>query len=269
LKAFFDAKKTKSPQYSMSAFIRRAGLGHSSRGYFKMIVDGTRNLSVHTIRRFIEALDLTAKEALYFENLVCFNQAKSDKDKDFYFQRLKLAAKNDSSRQLDLLESQYMYYCNWYVIAVRELVGLTEFIEEPAWIVKQLRGKISKKQAEEALSHLEKLGLIKHDPSGKLIQSEPLVKYNRGAFSALMHKFHLEMMDRAREGLAEDESPDLQFSCVTLSCNRALVADIKNDIDAFRDTICTKYGISNDPDAVVQLNLQLFQLTPVPANKKR
>ena len=262
LKDFYETKKNLNPQYSMSSFTRRAGLGESSRGYLKLIIEGKRNLTTHTLRRFSEALGLAAKDALYFENLVYFNQAKTGKDRDFYFQRMAISASGQESKQFELLRSQYQYHSNWYYVAVREIAGLASFKEEPSWISNQLRGKISSKQAQEALTHLERLGLLRRH-SGKLIQSEPLVKYTGGQFNNIIQKFHGEMIDRAKESLVEDSYEERNASCVTLSCDHARLAELKKRIDQFRDQVTTEFGVgSKSPDAVIQVNVQLFQLTP-------
>ncbi|HUP58704.1 MAG TPA: TIGR02147 family protein, partial [Bdellovibrionota bacterium] len=134
LKAFYETKKVTNPAYSMSTFTRRAGLGHNSRGYLKLIIEGKRNLTPHTVRRFADALGLQPREALYFENLVYFNQAKTPKDKDYYFQRVSISTAGRESKPFELLRSQYQFYSNWYYVAVWSLAGLPSFNEDPEWI---------------------------------------------------------------------------------------------------------------------------------------
>ena len=274
LGAFYESKKDKNPSYSMSAFARKAGLGHNSRGYLKLVMEGKRNLTPHTLRSFSDALNLNPKESLYFENLVYFNQAKKSKDKEYYFQRLVASAEGKETQQFEILKSQHNYYSHWYVVAVRELVALAEFKEDPAWIVSQLRGKISKQQAAEALIHLERLGMIKREESGKLVQSEPLVKYATGTFNYTVQKFQSEMLDRAKESLEEDDYDERDCSSITVSCNREHLPEMKKMVSDFRDQMCMKFGLESEmetkkPDSVFQVGLQLFQLTPIKKNKSK
>ena len=265
LNAFYEARRAANPAYSMSAFARRAGLGANSRGYLKLIIEGKRNLTAHTLRRFSDALGLGAKAALYFENLVHFNQAKTAQDRDYYFQRLTVAAGTEKSEQFELLQSQYLYYSNWYLVPVRELVALEGFSEEPEWIVGKLRGKITKKQAQEAIASLERLGMLQRDAeTGKLRQSEPLVKYSGGTFRTVIQKFHGEMIDRARESLFDDPYEDREASCVTFACDSSRVGDMKKAIAEFRDKMNLEFGENSRAlNSVFQLNVQIFQLTPV------
>jgi len=271
LNAFYAAKRAANPAYSMSAFARRAGLGANSRGYLKLIIEGKRNLTAHTLRRFTDALGLGAKASLYFENLVYFNQAKTPQDRDYYFQRLTLAAGAERSSQFELLQSQYLYYSNWYLVPVRELVGLDGFREDPEWIASSLRGKITRKQAQEALAVLERLGMIVRESStGRLRQAEPLVKYSGGVFRSSIQKFHIEMMERAKESLIDDPYEEREASCVTLACDGSRVPEMKKAIAEFRDRMNLEFGEnSRENNAVIQLNVQIFQMTPIQSRPQK
>lgn len=263
LKAFWSFKQQVNPAYSATAFAIRAGLGANSRGYLKLVIDGKRQLTPNTIRGFGEALGLNVREAMYFENLAFFNQAKKPKDRQYYFQRLQSAAEGNKTRQFEILESHFSYYSNWYIVAIRELVGLDTFEEDPAWIAARLRGKIVRKQAAEALVHLERLGLIRRNAqTGKLEQSDPLVKVTGDVFHELIQKFHSEMIDRAKEALFEDAHDERSTSCLTFSCDADRLPEMKKAIDEFRDKMNVKFGLENRKcDAIVQVNFQLFQLT--------
>ena len=270
LLAFYESKRAKNAAYSMSTFVRRAGLGENSRGYLKLVIEGKRNLTSNTIRRFTEALSLSGKETLYFENLVQFNQAKNAQDKQYFFERLSAAAEGAESKQFALMKSRYQYHTCWYYVAVRELVGLSNFQEDLGWISSQLRSKISRRQAQEALDLLVQLDLIRRDENGKLIQSEPLVKYAGGTFNEVHHRFHLEMIERAKESLTTDPYQERTGSGVTLSCDYDRLPEIKKAIDAFRDELNIKFGLgSSSPDTVFQINVQLFQLTPIKAKRSK
>lgn len=260
----FLYKRSKNPSFTESAFCRKSGLGANSRGYFKLIVSGKRNLTPHTLRGFAEALGLDSKETLFFESLVYLNQARTPKDKQYYFGRLAVSAEGKESEQFLLYKLHYDYYSNWYVVAVRELVGLAHFEENPTWIAIQLRNKINKKQASEALGILERLELIRRNQSGRYEQVDPLVKFPGGEFHFTIQKFQSEMLDRAKECLESDPYEDRYVSSVTLSCDYAKLGDLKREVDTFRDKITTRFGVgSSKPDTVFQLGIELFQLTPI------
>lgn len=262
LQGFHDEKRAKNSAYTMSAFARKAGLGANSRGYLKLVIEGKRNLTPHTLRAFIEALGLDGKEALYFENLVYFNQARTAKDKDYYFKRLAAASEGRESSQFELLKSQYAYCTHWYLVAVRELVGLSDFREDPAWIASRLRGWIGKKEAQEAIEHLLRMGLIRRTESGKLVQEQPIVKIPAGIREFTIQNFHAQMIERAKESVLQDPYETRNASGVTLSCEVSEMPAIIGAINRFRDELTLRFGEgSGRPDAVIQANFQVFQLT--------
>jgi uncharacterized protein (TIGR02147 family) len=263
LKCFFDFKKLTNPAYSASLFARKAGLGSNSRGYLKLVIENKRNLSAQTIRSFSEALGLNAQESLYFENLVLFNQSDRNQDKKYYFERLMASNKGGRSEQLELMKSQYAYVTNWYYVAIREMVAIKGFKEDPTWIASQLRGKIKKEEVAQAIKDLLTLGLLLRDPTTlELKQSEPLVKIAGGVFDAYLQNFHLQMIERSKESLLDDEYETRQASGVTLSCAVDRLPEIKKVIAKFRDELTEKFGVDIlSPDSVVQISIQMFQLT--------
>ncbi len=129
---------------------------------------------------------------------------------------------------------------------------------------RMLRGKVTRKDCESALKELQTLGLVRRGPEGRLVQAEPLVKFNGEQFNPVLQKFHAEMLDRARESLYEDPYQDRTVSSVTLSCDRAALPEIRQMIADLRDQINIRFGASPlRPDAVIQVNFQAFHLTPI------
>jgi uncharacterized protein (TIGR02147 family) len=252
--------------YSASAFLRKAGLGANSRGYLKLVVDGKRNLSSSTIRAFSEAMGLKAKQAIYFENLVLYNQAKRPKDRTYYFERMIAAAEGEKSSQFELLETQVRCLSQWHSGAIRELVALDGFKEDTAWMGKMLKNKVSPSQIKSAVEDLIKIGLLIRDENGALKQSEPLLRFNPSYFNPFIQSYHLGMIDRAKDALNEDPYERRSASGVTLSCEASRFGEIRKMVDQFRDRITETFGLNNTKtDSVVQFNVQLFFLSQTPA----
>jgi len=167
-----------------------------------------------------------------------------------------------------LIQAGILYHTHWYYFAIRELVALEQFKEDPAWISSQLRGKVKKEEITQTIKNLLGLGLLKRDQQQKLIQSEPLVRFTGGFYNAFTQNFHLEMIERAKEAIEKDDYESRHASGVTLSCSVNHIPEIKRSIAAFRDQITERFGVEDlSPDSVIQLNIQLFQLT-VPKKPK-
>ena len=90
------------------------------------------------------------------------------------------------------------------------------------------------------------------------------MKYSGGTFRTVIQKFHGEMIDRARESLFDDPYEDREASCVTFACDSSRVGDMKKAIAEFRDKMNLEFGENSRAlNSVFQLNVQIFQLTPV------
>lgn len=259
---FIQAKNSK---YSATAFVRQAGFGENSRGYFNLIMNGKRNLSSSTILGFAKTIKLNERETFHFENLVHYNQATTDKEKAIYFERINKNIKGKESRAFELLKSQYNYFSQWYLVAIRELVALTQFREEFDWVSKKLRNKISKREMQEAIGDLINLGLLKRDVNGKLIQSDQLVSFTDNSMNyTVVNALHLQFLDRAKESLSEDIYKNRSASSVVIATKKENFDKIREEIKAFREHILNRYGTNEgDLNCVLNLGIQLNHITAI------
>jgi uncharacterized protein (TIGR02147 family) len=95
LKDRFAELKGRNPNLSHRWLARKAEVNSSA--FFKMIMDGQRNLTKQSIYKVCLAFDLADAEATYFENLVFFNQAKSLDEKNHFFSKL-VAVQKDAQK---------------------------------------------------------------------------------------------------------------------------------------------------------------------------
>lgn len=259
LSAWFESRQKKNPAFSASAFVMRAGLGKNSRGYLKLIIEGKRNLSQHTIRAFSDAMNLKAKEAIYFENLVCFNQAKSAKDRDHYFLRLQDAAAGHESHTFELMKSQYQFCSQWYHIVIWELVTIKDFCEDPAWICANLKNKVTRREVEESIKLLLDLEMLKRDENGQLVQTHSFINLTGGFFNSVVQNFHAQMLNRGRDALLEDEYGTWHAEALTVACDESNYKAMIKEMVQFCEHLNTKYNVPKDKaEAVVQINFQAF-----------
>ena len=262
LKDYCQYLTHRNPQFSETAFIRKAGYCNNSRGYLGLIIKGKRNLSNQAIIKFARACEMNDREASYFESLVYFNQAKNAEDRDFYFQRISKANKNKNSKAHQLLESQYRYCSCWYVVAIRELVSLDNFVEDPVWIAKHFNFKLTKKQITQAIEDLLALKLLDRDERGRLQQVEGLVRMVEGESNVQdFGNFHRQMMELSKQSL-QWPYQERSASSVVLTCEAGDMVRIREEIRQFRANILSKYGAKEKGlKQVLAMNIQLFPLT--------
>ena len=253
----------RNPKYSATAYVRQAGFGENSRGYFNLIMSGKRNLSSSTILGFAKTLKLNEKETFHFENLVHYNQSTTSTQKGLYFERINKNMKGKTSKAFELLRSQYNYFSNWYLVAIRELVSTNNFKEDYDFISKRLKNKVNKKEIIEAINDLINLGLLARDSKGILIQSEEFINFTDNSMNyTVVNVLHSQMLDRAKESLSEDEYKNRSASCVVLATDSDNFDKIREEIKAFRESMLNKYGTNNAKvDCVLNLGIQLNHIT--------
>jgi uncharacterized protein (TIGR02147 family) len=262
LRDVYAARKSSEYGFSYRAFARKAGL--SAPNYLKLVTEGQRNLTAEMAGRFAEALGLAGEPASYFCDLVAFNQAASAPERERCYQRLQAYRRYRSTFRLDAAHAAY--HAEWYIPAIRELSACSGFRPDPKWIARTLRPSITARQAEQAVAVLEQLGLLVRDPSGRLVQEEPLL--STGDDQPLGHHiatFHRTMMQRASDALDTVPREEREIAALTLGLNERQFLQIKQRLYQLRQELlqASLEGAEGPPDRVVQINFQMFPLSRV------
>jgi len=268
LSDYYTWAKKNLPGFSHRAFLAKAGM--SGPNYLKKVMEGHHNLTPESTSKFIQALALPDREAEYFRALVNFNQAKTLADKDLHFERLiKLKAVGATAR---LEQSQYRYYKDWWVVALRELLAFYPYHEKPEQIHQYLVPPITPKQAESAINLLLELGLVQKNLEGRLCQTTQGVSTDPHLRSLLLEKFHRSTAQLALEALDTFSPEDIRLSSVTMSIDQDTFHKIILKIREFRKEVLNLALQVPTPDRVMHLNMQLFPMSrikPRQVRKKR
>lgn len=264
LKDLYQFQKSKSPhQFSFRILSDRAGLG--SPNYFLMVMEGARNLSSKMIPRFADALRLESQQHLFFEHLVHFTQAKSVVQKDLHFQKMLEFRQYRNAAKIG--SDQYAYFSNWYCVAIREMVDLPHFQENPKWIARALTPPISEKQAKVALRLLQNLKLIHRNEQGRLAQKNAHLATDEVISALSVYQFHEQMIQKGLEAL-QLPSNEREISSMTLALSKTELPNLKKKIYQFMyDLQAWLSSLPEKPDEIYQLNFQLFGLTQTQKQK--
>lgn len=264
LKDAYAYRKAVNPRFSENAFALAAGFGKNSRGYLGLVVKGKRNLTAKSIVGFARALGLNPKEALFFENMVHFCQSESEKERLYFFERLKVAAQGETSAPVALIDSHLRFLNEWHLVVLRELVTLKDFKEDTDWIARRLGNKISSSKIQQGLKDLEQLGLVGRNAQGGLVQTDPVVlfKDNKQNFKNTSN-LHKDFAARASEAMVNEEYEKRAAQLITLSVPGAKFEDLRKEMQELTETLLKKYGHETQaaPDQVVQMGIQLLQVT--------
>jgi len=209
----YEQRKEVDGYFSYRFFSGKAGF--RSPNFLKLVIDGKRNLSPDSVEKFVRALKLNRREADFFRILVHLNQARTVDEKRIYVEQI---MRFQPVRYIHpLRQEQYEYYSQWYNIAIREAVGLPDFVEDPAWIARKLVPPISPGQARKALDLLLRLGLLRREESGRLVQTDAFITTGDEVTSTSVANYHREMMRKGSEAIDLFPPADRDISSVTMS----------------------------------------------------
>jgi len=257
LKEVFAAFKSRNKKYSLRLFARIAGF--QSHNTLWNVMEGRSNLSSRSISKISLALKLNKEEAVYFQNLVLLNQSKSSVEKAQYLEEI--IRSRAYKKTHPLTESQLRYYTRWYYVVIREMVNLPQFKEDPQWVAENTAPTISAGEAKEALTELVKLGLLKRNEAGRLVQTNTIVATTNEVTSSLVTQFHREFMKRASESIDLINRANRDISSVTFRVSEQTAQRLKEKIQNFRKELTEEASRDAEPEAIYHLNLHLFPVT--------
>lgn len=258
LRDFYRMKKSASPlSFSFRIFSQRAGL--KSPNYLKMVMDGTRNLSGAMTSRFAEALKLTSRQKSFFEVLVGFSQAKNPEQRKTFFDRM--LEFREFHRAHHLLSEQMELLSNWHYVAIREMVQLVDFAEDPQKISRGLFDSVGPKEVAQAIRVLLRLKLLKRNAKKKLELSEEHLSTPEHLTEVTAFHFHRQMLELAHKAL--NLSSDRRFvSSLTFPLASSYLKPLQDKIFDFLGELQTWLStLESKGEEIQQLNFQLFPLT--------
>jgi uncharacterized protein (TIGR02147 family) len=257
LRDFYQQRKASSYGFSHRSFSRRVGLRSSN--FLKLVMDGERNLTPEMAHRFAIGCGLADREADYFCELVALNQARTAGEQRRCHKRLFRFKQYRDIHKLD--EAQVDYHSTWYLPAIRELAARADFREDPRWIARVLRPRITPGEARKALETLLSLGLLKRESKKRLRQAESLVTTGTGPLGHHIVAYHRAMLERASEALDTVPREQREISSLTLCVSREVMLDLKERIREFRRELLQAAELQGEPETVIQINFQLFPLS--------
>lgn len=256
LKDFYIYRKKCNCNFSYRYFGQKTGVAPS---VLKDIISGRRNLTIPVMYKYASAMGLSSRGIRYFEVLVRFvNSRKNIEKNEFFTEMIRLRGRLGIKF---LGGEHYKFFSKWHHSAIRELVTLPDFREDSAWIAKRLIPQITPVQAKKSLELLQKIGILKRDKSGKLIQRDAVISSEYEMASAALRNFHSQMVELAGKAIEGAPRQQREISSLTLGLSDKCFNRIKERIRIFKEEILTMVvEDKNNSETVCQLNFQLFPL---------
>lgn len=256
LKAYYTEKKKSNRHFSFRGFAQKAGVAPS---LYKDLYDGRRNLSISVMKKYADAMKMTAREKTYFEMLVRFTHGKTNREKNECFAEM-VRLRVQAGIYFVGLE-HYEFFTKWHNIAIRELVSLPTFVEDPKIIAKQLSPSITPREVEQSIKLMLKTGILKRDINGRLIQSNGIISSEYEMASSAIRSFHSQMIDLAGRSLEEVSIDRREVSSLTVGITYQMEKRIKNRIRIFKEEILAMIADDKeDSETICQINFQQFPL---------
>ncbi len=257
LKDWYADAKANRRGFSFRAFSIEAGF--NSPNFYKLVMDGDRNLTEKSIVPFMKGLRLNKQEQEFFHNLVYFGQAKTHDKKNFYYQRMVRSRKFSQIKHVE--RSQYEFYADWYHQVIRELTTCKDFEGTPEWIAARLSPEITVPQARKSLELLEELGLIKKVGPNRWEQEDALITTGPEIKSSVIVRYHQNLLELMRDQLTEIPAVRRDISAMTLGVTEDQIPILKEKIRNFRKEIIKFLSDNATSDQVLMLNIQLLPAT--------
>jgi uncharacterized protein (TIGR02147 family) len=256
IKEYYETHKAQNPSFSYRYLAQKAGI--NSAPFYKFIIEGKRNLTKNTVLKTCVALKLSDREAEYFENLVFFNQAKTVKEKNSFFE--KLVQKQKHRHVGTIAENQYEYFSEWYHCVIRELVCMYDCRENWAKLGRIISPPITPKQVEESVKLLLRLGFIKKAGS-RYLQTEPVLSAGYGLTSHQIINFQIMMLNKAIEAFDRSLPHERLTSATTVSISRKNYEVFVEKIRTLRSELLELARNDASGEMVYELTLNLFPLS--------
>jgi uncharacterized protein (TIGR02147 family) len=263
LKDYYSEKKAQSKRFTFSLF---SGVtGFASPSFLKLVMEGKKNLTKASILKIVRGLRFHKVPALYFEDLVFFNQAGSLEDKSYFLDKINNYRKKN--RPEKLIPREYDYLSEWYHCVIRELVECNGFREDPAWIAEKLLYTVKTDDIVKSLRFLEEKGFVRRDQKKGLAKTDKTLATGdigqQEMLTTIVRAFHRKMVTFAAESIGSLPKSVRNTSNTTLSLSEKSYEIATRRIEQLRMELLEIAAADTNVDRVFQLNINLFPLTEV------
>jgi uncharacterized protein (TIGR02147 family) len=259
-KAFYQHSKATKKYFSYRYLAKRSGVAAS---LLIAVMRGERKITSAVANKYAQGMELNVRETEYLLALVDFERAKTHAQKNDAFARIVRLRGQSKIRYIG--SDQYEYFSHWYHSAIRELISLPFFREDPSWIADVLQPSISPKLVSQSLKLLLRLNLIQRDENGNLRVTDKAISSEYEMRTLSLRNFTIEMVDRARECLEIVPVEKREISGLTMGVSDECIERIKQRIRIFKEEIISMVvDDTNQSSSVYQMNFQFFPLIKEP-----
>lgn len=249
--------KRRRIDWTYGLFARQLGLKDTSS--ITKIIQGQRAPGAAVTQSLVRYFKFSPKEAQYFQDLVRLEKIRRDPRLTILL--LEKMGKDHPDGALKVLDDKsFQLISQWYCTAIREMVRLDQFFEDPNWISKKLRFKVTPTEAERAIELLIQAGLLKRDERQKLVIAQGRFHTTDDKASEAIRRYHHSMLTHAQAALDQFRVDEREFTAATLTMNIERFQEAKELIREFRSRFA-KLLEEDKGNVTAQIQIQFFPLT--------
>ena len=236
----------------MRSFARLLGLSPST---VSEVLNGKKIFGASTAQKVVKTLQMPALKGDLFCQQVALARAKTPAERQKAQGRIKQLQVGRDRQRLTL--DQFSFIADWHHFAIMELLTTEAQFRSGEEVGKRLG--LRTLVAEEALTRLLRLGLITKGPEGWT-----LVKRNNdvvgGTPSSALREYYRQLLDKAREALANQSLEERDFSGYVFAIPREKVTLAKKLLAQYLSDFDKQMSREQGGDAVYCMTTQLFRL---------
>ncbi len=255
LKEYYEEKKAENFFFSFQHMGQRVDMDAS---YLAKIVSAQRHIPVKKIPAFVKLCELAGSKAEYFETLVFFCRAKSDKETKLHYENL---IRLRAVKGYTLTSIQYKFYSKWYYTAIRAMLGLSDYTDEYEDIAKRLDPPLRPLQVKQAVTFMLRSKIITRDENEILRPTNKHISSGKASDKQAIRTYQKEMMDMAGRSLNAHPKEIRDISTITVAINKTTITAVQKIIEECREAIRQCVDMDKDPDTIYQVNFQVYPLT--------
>lgn len=259
LKAQFEDTKKKNPKWSYGAWTKKLGLKNATS--LTKIINGQREAGSEITAKLCGYFKFSATEEQYFEDLIRISKSQKDPERiEYLLERLRKVSRRPGFWILN--EEQFSAISHWWFYAIRRMIFLKDFQDDPKWIAQNLRFKVTATQIRRALDILLKNGFLKRDPQTHILKlGQVSLNTSDDLSSEGLKRFHEGVLDIARESIRSTSPEEREISGLTLSVSADKVPEAKKWLRKMQDEFSDLFAAREKSDSVYQFETLFFPLT--------
>jgi uncharacterized protein (TIGR02147 family) len=266
LRDFYDFKihqyRNSFSSYNYKTFSAAADI--KSPNYLKLIIDGGRNLSPVTARKFAKALGLDKDGADEFLLLVQYGQSMSPLERNQHLSTLNEYRTQRRIKSGELKVDKSDSVPRWVSWVLHAMADQKDVVFSADALRDLLQCKVTAEDIRKSLHQLFETKALQLDPKSGKVKKGLTPPNQEDLTPEMIRKIQSELMYLGMEALLNDKTDEREIGTLTVSLTENEFEKIKFELRHLRKRILKDALVAREQapgDKVYQLNIQMFPLT--------